>query len=384
MNCNIALDIDHTLAFHTVKDLAQAHFFYRKGAVLSTGRLTSHYVYPGVLELIKALFNTREFKVCFYSKGGSSRNRRFVRDLLNQSMPESSYKPQKLKVIQERIFSKEHLVYENNGSKKNLNCVIGSDDAVEDAILIDDTMINAASCQEPNLLYVPRVDWYDFDRLDQKKDLYGSLGTRYLKCEFDLYGSSSINEPAVEEGRRIFVYKSEEGFDIKFLDLDGNVQIKNVDFQSHPRLFSDLICHNDMGLVNGKEIALIDDQETVYRICQFVESFNGKTQKICRRVNRICYVAGLLFTSLEYAKVHELSLSHALFIHQYKEKNGIYELDLKNERFYQAGLAKLKEINPEFTLISPHNYRVYNNIPLCEEDCEFLENALYNEAEFDC
>lgn len=56
MNCNIVLDIDHTLAFPTVKDLPQAHFFYQKGAILSSARLRTHYVYPGAIEFVRALF----------------------------------------------------------------------------------------------------------------------------------------------------------------------------------------------------------------------------------------------------------------------------------------------------------------------------------------
>lgn len=379
MNCNISLDIDHTLAFHIAKDLAQANFFYQKGAVLSTPRLRTHYVYPGALELAKALFNTEEFKVSFNSKGKASRNKRFVREFLNQAMPEAIYKSKKSQV---RIFSREHLVYEIDGSKKDLHHAIGEEDRLEDGVLIDDRPENALEGQESNLLYIPRLDWYDFDKLDEKRAYYGPAGTRYLKCEFNIDGDSEIEDSAVEEGRRIFIYKKEDGFEIKFLDLEGNVQIKDVSLLSHPRLFADLVCEYDMGMVNGEEISPISDQKTVYNICRFVESFNGKTQKICRSVNRICYVAGLLFASLDYAKMHDVSLSHALFLHQYREKNGIYQFDLKNERFYLEGLAKLKEVNPDFKLVTPDIYRVYNNIPLREEDCEFLENALNNEFEF--
>jgi hypothetical protein len=382
MNCNISLDIDHTLAFHMVKDLPQANFFYHKGAVLSTPRMRTHYVYPGALELAKALFNTEEFKVSFNSKGLASRNKRFVREFLNQSMPEAIYKSQKLKVIKERIFSREHLVYEFDGSKKDLGLTIGEEDRIEDGVLIDDRPENALEGQESNLLYIPRVDWEDFDKLDEKREFYDSLGMRYLKCEFNIVGDCELEDNAVEEGRRIFIYKNVEGFEIKFLDLEGNVQIKNVSFHDHPRLYADLVCEYDMGIVNGGEISSINDKESVFHICQFVESFNGKAQKICRSVNRICYVAGLLFASLDYAKVHDTSLSHALFLHQYKEKNGVYQRDLKNERFYLEGLAKLKEVNPDFKLVTPDIYRVYNNIPLSDVDCEFLENALNNEFEF--
>lgn len=296
-------------------------------------------------------------------------------------MPKRIYKDQKAQVIKERIFSREHLVYETDGSKKDLRLSMSEEDRLEDSVLIDDRPENALEGQESNLLYIPRVDWEDFDKLDEKREFYGPLGTRYLKCVFNICGSIEIENNAVEEGRRIFIYKNLEGFEIKFLDVEGNVHIKNVCFHDYPELYADLVCHYDMGIENKFSASLIDDKESVLNICQFVETFNGKTQKICRRVNRICYVAGLLFASLDYTKVHDTSLSHALFLHQYKEKNGIYQRDLKNERFYLEGFAKLKEVNPDFKLVSPDIYRVYNNIPLSEEDCEFLENALDNELE---
>lgn len=193
---NIALDIDHMLAFHMVKDIPQANFFHRKGAILSSTTLKTHYIYPGVIELIKVLFNEEFLNVSIFSKGITKRNREFVFLLLKKALPEPEYDDKR---SQTRVFSRDAL----DGTKKNLITVLREGDVIENAALIDDRPENAASGQEYNLLQVPITDWEDFDRLTEKLEYYDATGTRFLKCVINLTGSCDLEENSVEEGRKI-------------------------------------------------------------------------------------------------------------------------------------------------------------------------------------
>lgn len=375
MSFNVVFDIDHMLAIPMVKDLPQANFFHQKGAVLSSTTLKTHYVYPGVLELIKLCYSTECIKTSFFSKGGSLRNKSFVKLLLDQALPDPSYDEQ---IKQTRILSRDDLTKTRDGTKKDLYRVLAPFDSLEDAVLVDDTPRNSMVGQESNFLHVPVVDWEDYDSLAEKVDRYEANGTRYLTCYFNMSGSSDLEDNAVEELRRIFIYKNEEGFEVKFLDKNGNVQIKNV---TDHALLSDLNGHYQVGVTNAEQSFLIDDRNTILNICKFVTSCGGRARKICRRANRICYVAGLLFAALSYAQESETTFAYALFTQQFQVKNGCYQNRFQDDRLYLHGLKKLREVNPQFQLVTPANYHFYNNCPISDEDRVFLQNALNNERD---
>lgn len=97
--------------------------------------------------------------------------------------------------------------------------------------------------------------------------------------------------------------------------------------------------------------------------CKFLES------------NHIFYATGLLFTALEITEQEkEKTLSEALFSLQFKEnidrsKNCkmTFNHDLfKNMDYYERGLKKLKEINPNLYFLSSENYlnrAKFENVP---------------------
>lgn len=369
---NLVFDIDHMLAFHMVGDIHQANFISHKGAILSETDLKTHYIYPGVLELIRLAYDTEDFKVSFFSKGSERRNRRFVQLLLDKALPDPKYDEKKLKT---RIFSRDDLTKTSRGTKKDLSIVLEDDDALEDALLVDDKPRNSMAGQESNFLQVPLVDWEEYDALIERHPNYESNGTRFLKCKLNVGGFTDREKNAVQEGRRIFINKNGEDFEIKYVDRNNVVQAKTV---QDPELLAELAQQYQKGIEDRTSLVSIQNRETILKICQFVTSFQGRTRKICRSANRICYVTGLLFEALSYAQANETSLSYALFTKQFKEENG-YKLNLKDDQLYLEGFRRLKEVNPNFQLVTPANYNELINRDIPEEDRLFLQAALDNE-----
>lgn len=393
---NITFDIDQTLAFHSVNSMAQGNFILEKGAILSDETLNTHYIYPGAIELVKLLFCSEEFKVSFYSKGTTLRNREFVRLFLDQAIKESEFELKKSDV---RVLSREDLAigdcdhcrqsqFNKYGVwageyQKNLFGVLSGDERIENAALIDDRAENAAFDQVPNYIYIPIVERHDFHALLDKKEFYDSTGERFLKCMMNFTKDADLEQDLVADGRRIIIYKTDDSFEIKFLDARGICHSKQVDKESN--LFSKLNMCYEKHVVDGYYFDDIEDQGTVKSICEFVASYEGRFSKICRRANRICYVTGLLFTAISDAKELGISLSEALLQYQFtlKEDGESYRPKfttlVKDDRFYRLGLEKLREINPDFEFVTPHSYSAHIQTPISNQVRQFLEYAKANE-----
>lgn len=396
MTYNIVFDIDQTLAFHSVNSLEQGNFIREKGAILSQETLKTHYIYPGAIELIKLLFQSDEFKVSFFSKGTADRNLEFVRLLLDCAIEEHEFE---LKKSQVRVLSREDLEeaecercrrkhYEMYGqsagySPKDISKVLYGDERIENAVLIDDKFENATFDQVPNFIQMPLVESRDYDALILKKRVYDASGVRNLKCMMNFSHEVDIEENVVEDGRRIIIYKTDDSFEIKFIDFDNICHIEKI--SNNTNLFIKLSEHYELYREDGGYLSDIEDEEAVNEICDFVEKFNGRSRKICRRANRICYLTGLLFAALSYAKAQKTSLSDALFEFQFTlredKKTYISNFDqlVKDDRLYFLGLEKLKEVNKDFEFVTPASYCAYAEIPISDETRSFLQKAKDNE-----
>lgn len=358
MSINVGFDIDHTLTIPSVKDIDQCKFFSQKGALLSSKNLKTYYLYPGVHELIHLISKIDRVNLFFFSKGLEPRNRRFVRALLNRANVSDECRGNV------RIFSREDVT----NKKKDLSLVC-EHDPIENAILFDDCYGNAVLSQEKNFLQVPYVDWPDYDKLRDKIEHYGELPVRYLKCEIKFVES---NDDKVRESKRIFIYKNENDFEVKFINPEGVIQVEKVTSYEHSQLFADLHNNYAIGLTTGENGCLITNTKTIHEICKFVFSHKGRIRKICRKANHIAYITGLFFHSLDYAKKEQISLSEALYHNQYKNDRP----DYGNERFYLLGMMRLKEVNPNFGLITPSNYMQALKAPIDQWVQDELEKAM--------
>lgn len=393
---NIAFDIDQTMAFHKINSPEQGNFILKEGTILSSEQLNTHYIYPGIIELVKRLFCSEEFRVSFFSKGTEDRNLEFVRHFLDLAIEESEFELKKssVRVLSRGDLSEEECErcrerhYKKYGlwvgySPKDISKVLVGDEKIEDAVLIDDKSENAMVDQVSNLLLMPLVESDDFDSMLRKKEFYNTDGERYLKCMINFTNDFTIEQELVEDGRRIMLYKMDDTFGIRFIDVDGALQTKRIDKNS--ALFAKLNDYYTQQIIADSDLADIEDQELNQEVCEFVAGFNGRSKKICRRANRVCYIAGLLFSAISKAKELEISLSEALFQYQFTLKDdkktytpNYYKL-VKQDRFYWLGLEKLKEVNPDFKFVTPHIYHAYMQKPISEESSSFLKYAKDNE-----
>lgn len=393
---NVAIDIDQVLAFHKVKDYSQARFFFNKGAVLTA--LKTHYIYPGVVEFIRLQALTPKIKASYYSAGTEERNNELIPLLLNRALPEAEFADIKSKVrvlsrgdliscMKEDVISKyyqpsfSHISY----TQKDLSKVLSEGEYIENAALLDDQSKNIADGQLFNYLKVPVAEADDYASLIEKMNFYDpDSGTRYLKCVIVVSGE--LNEDLVKDGRRIAISKSNDWFEVKFINLSGDVQVENVHLDEE-ELYEQLDYFYEKAVKLGYPMGHIEEQTVVENICKFVSEFNGRTRKICRRANRICYVVGVLFSALNLAEKENISLSQALFRYQFKfnASNQTFEPNYhklqKNDQFYWSGLQKLREVNPDYEFITPHNYHTHSQTLISRKDHIVLKSAVKNEFE---
>ncbi|HEV8052792.1 MAG TPA: hypothetical protein VGP47_09870, partial [Parachlamydiaceae bacterium] len=178
---NVVLDINDVLATLTAcphwsfmkTSYAQTVAFYmRKGRILSANNIT-HYVFPGVVELIKLLSQIEDVKVSFFNADHKSRNEPFVASLLKLSLGDEKYNKIRDNVL---IFSENHCC----SRKKKLSSVLK--DPIEDALLIDKDPSNRAEKEESNFLYAPPTNTGSFSKLEFKQEKYDSKGKTKIKC----------------------------------------------------------------------------------------------------------------------------------------------------------------------------------------------------------
>lgn len=393
MKYNVVLDIDQVLAFHHVNDLPQGQFFLNKGAILTA--IKTHYIYPGAIEFIRAVALRRNVRLTFYSAGLFERNIQLVPLLLNLALPEPQYFDLKSKI---RTLSREDLVQFKqvdqisqyyypelnclSFSQKDLRKVLSCDDCLSNGVLIDDQSRNAAAGQLYNLLEVPVSEADEYASLIDKMQFYSAdTGMRYLKCVITPFGS--MQDDFLKDGNRIAISKKGDDFEIKFQNREREVQALIID--SDKDLYEQLNYFYEKAVQSRAPLGYIDDAQVVENICKIVSDCNGRSKKICRRANRICYVAGLLFTALNFAETNNMSLKDALIIHQFNWKDDdqayepIFHKAKKNDRYYWIGLCELQEVNPLYELITPHNYHEYSQILTYPEGQTFLKAVMNNE-----
>lgn len=364
---HVVLDIDGVLACPAV--LAhQVPFFQAKGAIIEACGLT-HGVFPGVIEFLRSLFQMHNVKVSFFSAGGSERNQLFVDRLLHQAL-QDNYAATKDKV---RVFSREHLhkvskVTRNGGQlsteecfKKNLTAVLDPDTDLKNTILIDDTPEVVPGIQYKNHLLVPGTDAEHFEELETKKvRIYHQEGFRLFDCFAICHFSGKyLKEDDVKKGRDLMILKEQGIFKVGFIHKDSReYQEKDI---TPPALAGTLEALYQEKLEEGPMTYFsIDDQKLCEEICDLVSSFDGISRKICRSVNRIYYVAGLLFASLEDSQREGIPLSEALFRRQYEIDTDDGQVSFRNLRkidsLYHLGLERLRAVNPDLRFTTPHEY----------------------------
>ena len=174
----VIFDIDNVLATPDTCTLQTILFFLKKGAVLNVYGVT-HYIPPGILELMKFLFSMPMVKVAFFSSGDSKRNEPFVKALLIKALGEQRYSEiaSEIKILSghhmksnsgykdEQQHKKYNLPSHSHDEKKDISIAIAQEDTLANAIFVDNNPEFVYYEQEENYLHSETVRSKDFDRL---------------------------------------------------------------------------------------------------------------------------------------------------------------------------------------------------------------------------
>lgn len=369
---NIALDIDGFLGTGSVLTAKEAKYYKNKGGAIAA--INTIYLFAGVKEFTALLFQTERFRVSFFSAGIELRNRIFVDCLLSISLEDCKYKNTKNKVC---IRSRTDLVkpsqqdrddhYNKYGfmigveKNKDLSKILEDGDILENAVLMDNDLRFVASGQGKNILHV-KDGSQNIGKMENKLKKYTSDGYRLLSCIFILSENLDYQKLWVNKGTKIGLIKTKDSFEICFLNKETHEFQKITTSKDTHEL---LIIQLNEAYKNQTScyILEIEDKDLNKKIYQLVDQYGGITKKIHRAANRIFYATGVLFTALEQSESNNIPITEALFQMQYRKKadGDAHEPNFvqlrKRDEFYLYGLEKLREINPDLQLITPHSFK---------------------------
>ncbi|CDZ76552.1 Cell cycle control protein [Legionella massiliensis] len=155
----VVWDIDHVLATHEKCTPEAALFFLRRGYIISALNIT-HYIPPGIIELMRYQYSNPLIKVAFFSSGDLRRNKAFVAALLTLALGEERYKEIAADII---ILSGANL----RDSKKDISLAIAEEDEIENAIFIDNDPRFVYFNQDQHYLHSETVQSQDFADLNE-------------------------------------------------------------------------------------------------------------------------------------------------------------------------------------------------------------------------
>ncbi|MCP5506859.1 MAG: hypothetical protein H7A37_00940 [Chlamydiales bacterium] len=392
---NVCLDIDGVLCCSDAKTVENASFYHQKGAIIDA--VHTYYVFPGVMEFIRLLYRQKNITVSFYSNANAFRNYYFVRHLLKRSLGEEEYRKVKNNVVvlskQDRAkisnetakkqFEQYGITSNQRFTKKDLTKIDST--PLNNMVLIDDKDSNVFPGQEANFLKAPSSCTKDYlDCID------GEQHTK-IPCLLLVLGKHE-SEPEDSEkqeviaGNQILVIKNGSNYELGFLELsDDRYEQLPIPAEGNKELIEqlDTICHQG----NGGEYGAIDlkDSRVNEVIYQLVRSNAGETKAIYTEINRICYVAGMLFKAIELAEKNSVTLSEQLFKRQFLKLSEnrfkpCFDRTATQKKVYLYGLQKLKEVNSSYSLITPVIFRKCINLPLTRSQEVFLKDAIGNEC----
>jgi hypothetical protein len=360
---NIVFDIDNVLAIPEV-DLNSNLRVLSIGSFITAANHW-HYVPQGVSEFLQLLLRTNDIRISFFSAGSPERNREFAHKLLERSL-NTEYSAIKDKVsVLSRPDMQPASEKEPHGScavcgfshgdlRKDISKVLQDGELLGNAVLLDDSRHNIAYEQHKNFLYIPQLNYAACD--EDKARKYDAHGVKQLPLFFSTIPADKAELVLVANGKKILICRNEEWYEINYLHEEANDRsVLILDEETYPDLVASLTNFQKF-YANQNQACTIDDPGLIAKLVECVSSFGGKTSKICRRINRIYYAAGLLFHALEESGKSQLPITEHLFALQcskYDESKRSFQLSVKDENFYRLGLKKLQEINPNLQFLAP-------------------------------
>lgn len=397
---NLVFDIDNVLADTTVREAKEIKFFKEKGFVLTA--IKTHYIFPGVIEMMQLLFRMPDVRVSFFSSGHQSRNEMFVEKLLEKALGKERYLEVKASV---RILSgkksdgetdlslnnpedskAQWLKYglHHGNKKKSVEKIAGPGNSLDNCVLIDDELSWIKRGEENNFLYSPASYTRNFFDLEGSREFHTFDSHGFMRIPFSDYSHSCNHEymkTCVLQSKHISLIFEENTGRVFYSDLSQTkVEELEISLESTKDLFIALRKYYH-GLISKKDgEPKLSEEEAREILYNLIAQKNGKISKINLECNRICYVAGVLFKGLEQAR-NGVPLTQYLFpLHFTPKKDSDTfvprftsdECYHEREELYLYGLNVLRQANPHFAFITTQIYTEACNKSITPE--EELEN----------
>lgn len=406
---NVVFDIDNVLTDTEVSEVDEIKFYQEKGFVLTA--IKTHYIFPGVIEMMQLLFRMPDVKVSFFSSGHQSRNELFVEKLLERSLGKEHYLQIKgdVQILsgkkdegytdlvkntdeESQIQWKKYGLH-NGNNKKSLEKIFGKKGDLENHVLIDDDSSWIKCGQESNYLYVPGLNTRDFVEMKRKSkyycyDEYGQKKIPFNDCTS--FRNIEYLKNCVINAEYISLIFEKEKCTLGYVDLDQK-QYEEIEIseESNEDIFKAVKQHyqKSESEKNTNQTTTITKDKLDLVLYGLIEKKNGKTVSIALDCNRICYVVGLLFKALEFARSGSTLTKFLFPIHFSKKENSDnfeprFQTDTachKREEYYYYGLEKLKQANPNFTFINPKIYKECCEMEINNEESSVIQKIHENE-----
>ena len=375
---NVVSDIDEVLSISHVNTIEQLHFFSDFGALITANKRT-YFLLPGVREFFQWLHTIENIRVSFFSAGPHVRNIDFVHSLYQLSFPKTHV--QMTKDLQ--ILSRHDLT-PCEISKKDITKALAPGDLLEQAVLIDDNEQNIVTGQVKNFLLTPKTSIKTYEKLHGKCWQYTPDGFKAIPYYLMNSLTAQNMKSPVLIGKMIQVVSHEGYFELRFINhLTGTVQNEVISQEKHPSMVTQLSKLYSLDRVHQGETIRIQDMDLLLKLMDYVSNKEGRIKKLCRAINRIYYVAGLLFTASERSKKNGTSIADSLFKWQFtSEQKPRHSFLKKQDNLYWIGLRKMQEVHPQLRFLSPHDYVSYKNKSIPEEKqidfmCKFLSQYTF-------
>ncbi len=389
----VVWDIDGVLATQDCEEIPAVSFFNRKGLIIHAG--TTQYIFPGVPEFFQMLAKEPDVRLAFFSSGAGVRNAALCPQLLERALGLASA-PDDVKIL-----SRSDLVTRGDDDDetyglrqgnliKDLSKVVADEKELDNTVLIEDDSSYVAAGQGPNLLKVSGSHPYDFRVMSSRLKRWGSDGYFFIPiCVHQKAVERTKESPPsrirneVANGDLISISPlASGGYQIAFREKGSReCVVASISEDKNPKL-----CQSLSALKFKYDSYWLGEADLCNKIRALIQEAGGEIGKIklYHSVNRIYYVAGILFSALDRARSESRSLTSVLTEIQYSPKGEDsykpkFEERQEEDHWYHLGLAKLREANPDLEFTTPASYVEATQLPLTSEEQHIVEASLKKE-----
>lgn len=355
-NTTICFSVSNILAA-PYNDSSYADDPFVKNRVVITASNIRQYIFPGVVELLELLFETKNITVAFCAGQDEERDKEFVSLLLSlvlgpkryrdvkNSIPVLTKKTVLVESIENARLQEARFGFEQQFLKKDISKLVPHDTPLDNVLLVDTNTAQVACGREGNFFCVPFTrarDYtaFDLDHIEERSIDFCFAHFSNMQ-DFIRHRKNIVTHKyilvAYIDAKCILFYTdkhSNEPCFYTFAPDELEVLGKNCPIDG---------CYSST-IVAEKAPALSE------LLVKILEKHNGKMQRMYRQVNHIYFMAGAIFEAIQIAAFEQKSVSRVFFDWQFRQVGNKYEQTFDelqaNERLYRLGLELLRKKNP--------------------------------------